>query len=497
MHPDRDFDPEQPLPPHEPTLMQDLALDTLLRAMAGEDGFLRNVAHRALLGAMANDVETVLYRQEVLRDCIANPQAVHRLYDLTVDTIERKRKSYFGFLIHYPSSILRGSVELMEIFVEQLRKLRDEARALADRFSSRGFTALFETLQRELSDDYLATVSAQLKELKFDHGVLMSAQLGPGNKGIGYGLRLLPDKRPYWVRRLIAHAPHEFTFRLPERDEAGGRFLSELQDRGLNTTANALGQASEQVLSFFVTLRTELAFCVACLNLHDQLRALDAPVCFARPLPAGARGRRFTELYDPCLALAMGRRPVGNTVEALRKSLMIVTGANQGGKSSFLRSLGIAQLMMQCGLFVAAEEFAGGLCTDLFTHYKREEDATMRSGKFDEELTRMNEIAEQVRPEALVLFNESFAATNEREGSEVARQIVDALLERHIEVAFVTHLYDFSHGVMAAGRADAIFLRAERLPDGSRPFRLVEGAPLATSYGKDLYREVFETAREA
>lgn len=90
-----------------------------------------------------------------------------------------------------------------------------------------------------------------------------------------------------------------------------------------------------------------------------------------------------------------------------------------------------------------------------------------------------------------MLFNESFAATNEREGSEVARQIVEALLERDIGVIFVTHLHRFAHQMFIEGRPYAMFLRAPRLADGTRTFKLVEGEPLATSYGADLYRQVF------
>jgi len=92
----------------------------------------------------------------------------------------------------------------------------------------------------------------------------------------------------------------------------------------------------------------------------------------------------------------------------------------------------------------------------------------------------------------MVLFNESFASTNEMEGAEIARQITTALLDRRIVVYFVTHLYTFAHGLLECGREDALFLRAERLDDGTRTFRLVEGAPLETSYGQDLYQEVFE-----
>jgi DNA mismatch repair ATPase MutS len=185
---------------------------------------------------------------------------------------------------------------------------------------------------------------------------------------------------------------------------------------------------------------------------------------------------------------------VGNTLSTEKKHVVVITGANQGGKSSFLRSVGVAQLMLQSGMFVSANVFSGSLCSGLYTHYKREEDPTMTSGKLDEELSRMSAIAEDIVPDAMMLFNESFASTNEREGSEIARQVTRALLDRRIVIYFVTHLYTFAHGLLERGRADALFLRAERLDDGTRTFRLIEGEPLETSYGLDLYNEVFQPA---
>ena len=170
---------------------------------------------------------------------------------------------------------------------------------------------------------------------------------------------------------------------------------------------------------------------------------------------------------------------MGNDVNADNKDLVIITGANQGGKSTFLRSVGVSQLMMQCGMFVPAESFCSNICEGLFTHYKREEDATMKSGKFDEELSRMSDIADNLTPNSMLLFNESFAATNEREGSEIARQIVCALLEERIKVFFVTHLYEFAHDLYDKDMENAIFLRAERQSDGGRTFKLIEGRTIA------------------
>jgi DNA mismatch repair ATPase MutS len=143
-------------------------------------------------------------------------------------------------------------------------------------------------------------------------------------------------------------------------------------------------------------------------------------------------------------------------------------------------------------MFVPADSFRANVCPGVFTHFKREEDPSMRSGKLDEELARMSEIADRISSGSLMLFNESFAATNEREGSEIARQVIRALVERGVKVFYVTHLHDLAQSLFAKRMSNALFLRAEREADGRRTFRLVEGEPLPTSHGEDLYKRIFE-----
>jgi len=201
-------------------------------------------------------------------------------------------------------------------------------------------------------------------------------------------------------------------------------------------------------------------------------------------------------IIDISLALTTGQVVVGNDVDAPGKNLLVITGANQGGKSTFLRSLGQAQILMQCGLFVPAKRFRADVVANIFTHYRREEDASMTSGKLDEELVRMSAIVDHLSPDALVLLNESFAATNEREGAEIARQIVNALLDEGVRIVFVTHLYAFARECFARHRRDVAFLRAERRADGERTFRIIPGEPLQTSFGQDLYRQTFGPEEE-
>ena len=512
MHPDRDFVPPQEMPrraeyrdrnrlpqtlsSHEQAMTQDLELDTLLRAMAADDEFLLDVARRSLLMGLHNDAGTILYRQEVLKDCMKNPAVVREFYDVVVEAIDSKMERRLGVFSSRPSGVLREAIDLVEMFVEMLKKLREMADAHVGRFESRGFKALFAMLQREFSDDYFARIQNHVTELKFRGGVLLSAELGEGNESTRYVLRQARRKKVNWLKRLLGKRPAAYTFSIDPRDEGGARILSEMRERGINLVADALAQSADHILGFFKALKTELAFYVACLNLRDKLAPMGTPICFPQPEGAGTRKHHFAGLCDVSLALTMGRNVVGNDLNADGRSLVIITGANQGGKSTFLRSVGLAQLMMQCGMFVAAESFTAEICTGLFTHYKREEDATMKSGKLDEELGRMSGIADAVAPNSMLLFNESFASTNEREGSEIARQIVCALLERRAKVFFVTHLYDFAHSLHDRKADDAIFLRAERRDDGTRTFRLVEGEPLETSYGEDLYSEIFAAETE-
>ncbi|MFB9835479.1 MutS-related protein [Actinoallomurus acaciae] len=166
--------------------------------------------------------------------------------------------------------------------------------------------------------------------------------------------------------------------------------------------------------------------------------------------------------------------PAGPAPEHLHDLGLDITGANGGGKTTFLRSVGVAHLMTHSGMFVAARSLTasitGAVTGAVHTHFRREEDHTMTSGK-------------ALRPGDLVLCNESFMSTNEREGSTIAAEIIRALTDLGIRVVFVTHLYDFARRTLT-GRC--LFLSAARGHDGERPFRLTPGAPSPTADAADV-----------
>ncbi len=488
---DRDFDWGAGLPPGHEELVGDLELNPLLQAMAAGDRFLLDVAAKVLLASM-DDLEAIRYRQRVLADCLDQPEVIREMYTVAVEAIQDKRHMWlggYGGTYQTPSSNLSGAVSHLEAYVARLRQLRKIADDHAGDFRSDGLRTLFATLQRELDDEYFEEISDHLKGLRFRSGVLISAQLDRDNSAGGFVLRT-GDTRRRLAERLGMAPRTVYSFTLSPRDEAGGQILNDLTSRGINLVADAAAQSADHIGSYFTMLRAELGFYVGCLNLADRLAAKDVPIAVPDPAELSTLAFSCTDLRDACLELQSPNPVVGNDVQADGKSLVIITGANSGGKSTFLRSVGVAQLMMQCGLFVTAGSFRANVTRGVFTHFIREEDADMTSGRLDNELRRMGVIADRIGPGSLMLFNESFAGTNEREGSEIGRQVVQALLDARVKVFFVTHRFDFADRFHREQAASTLFLRAEREPDGRRTYKLAEEAPLPTSFGEDLYYQL-------
>ena len=502
LYPDRNFNLNAALPWNTDALSTDLELAKLFAAMARGDEFVFDVVKTTMLTGAGNDIETIRYRQEVLSDCIGNAAVVKEMYAIVVEATERDKSTGRSSLSRNPDWVLRWATGSIEAFLDTLERLRSIAELHQKSFTSDGLSDLLTMLKNELSAEYCANVRSHLQRLKFREGIKLGARLGKGNKGSSYILLHPPSDngtlgpgRMEWPKKFndwfFGRRRDPFAFTLEPQDEGGAIALTNLRNQGLALAASALGESAEHVHSFLGMLRTELAFYVGCVNLHEQLARGGQKICVPQPTPQGAHGLAFEELRDCALALTRPDPVVGNNAQADNKDLILVTGANQGGKSTFLRSIGQAQLMMQCGMFVTANSFSSSLSDGLSTHFRREEDSGMESGKFDEELGRMSEIIDHVTPNSIILFNESFAATNEREGSEIARQITSALIDHRVRLISVTHLYELAQSFSEDTEAKVMFLRAERREDGTRSFKIIEAEPLRTSFGEDLYKEIF------
>ncbi len=500
IYPDRVFEPQDERS-DDTELAKDLELKTLLDCMADGDALVRQVSRQLLL-EMQTSRETIAYRNGVLSDCLAHPEMVRDLYSLAEEALGVGKRYPMGILsLSTAPSVLGNAVNLLGGLLPRMERLKGLAEEYGDHCASDGLGDFFAMILREFPKEHLDALRCHIDTLGTQAGFYISAGLGPGNVPTGHTLRLRMHRRRSRLERLLAdfanrllgRPPDSFTLHVHYRDEASNVALDEFKHRGLRSVANVLAQSGDALLGLFESLRRELSFYLGCMNLHRALSELDMPVAFPEPVGMRKPVLRARELYDPCLAITRGGEVVGNDLQADGKRLLVITGANQGGKTTFLRAIGLAGLMMQAGMFVAAKAFRASCSRRFHSHFRRREDPDMEAGKLEEELRRMNTIVENLEPESTVLLNESFAATNEREGSEIAEQVVTGLLEAGVRVVYVTHLHEFADGFYRLGCGDFLFLRAERRSDGRRTFRVVSGRPEETSFGRDLHDRIFSS----
>ncbi|MCK9330427.1 MAG: DNA mismatch repair protein MutS [Candidatus Cloacimonetes bacterium] len=467
---DRDLDRSESLCFGHENLDADLEMGSIIKTMAQGDELIEKVCSHLIFQPL-EDINAIIYRQDILRDTLDHPEAVRKLFCICKETASQRRMPKFSESEDSIEGMFKLSVMQLELYegkLEQLRRLSDESIA---GFHSRGFRNLFAMLCSELSDQFLCDVEDVLAQLGRQETIMVRASFGTYLQGVSYRLCLPNGKLP------------ESTIASTAED------VEKRRERAIRDVTDSLVQAVGHLDAFFAMLKLELAFYVGCINLRDTLKSFGLPCCLPTVQNCEITTRSWSGLYDVSLSLAKSSIVAGNDMRSENCRVVIITGANQGGKSTFLRSIGQAQLMAQCGMLTGAKEFSCPVRKGIFTHFKKKEDFEMKSGKLDEELARMNEILDHLSPMSLVLFNESFASTNEHEGSIIIGGITKALEEDKIEVFSVTHLCSFA--ISFKDDNDVLFLRAERLESGRRTFRIIKGEPLPTAYGEDLYRRIF------
>ena len=456
----------------------DLEMEHILNIMSRDSEELSDIC-RQVMDLSLSSSDEIIYRQDILKDFLAQPEVARKIYQTCLDARENKRGIWLNLSSPYLSTIYSSAAHLLKIYMEALVKIR---KILEEHtFTSAGLRRFSATLSEELSDEYLDQLRDLEDGIAEKNGILISSGFGSFLQGVSY-VKLQKEKGLSRLQWLVHPS-----YTIAEQDTTGSKDLEFRRDRAINEVANAMAQAADNLENFTNTLRMELGFYVGALNLHDQFQQFFLPVCF--PSFSTSSSRSWENLYDGSLALLKGGPVVGNSLEIVDTMHCLITGANQGGKTTFLRSVGQCQLMAQCGLFVCADRCTIPVNTSIYTHFKREEDSKMDSGKLDEELERMSKIIDGLSSGSLLLSNESFSSTNDVDGSKILGQITQALLEKNIEVFTVTHLINYA--MTYSENQNTLCLRAERMPDGTRTFKLVVGKPLKTAFGEDIFQKIF------
>jgi DNA mismatch repair ATPase MutS len=170
--------------------------------------------------------------------------------------------------------------------------------------------------------------------------------------------------------------------------------------------------------------------------------------------------------------------------------IYVLTGPNRGGKSVITCAVGLAQALLQLGLFIPADKATISPADAIFTHFPSGAEDTIDKGRLGEECARLGEIFDQVTAHSLVLLDESLSSTGSYEASYIAAEVLAGLSLVGCRCLFSTHLHEL------AAELDNITARTGGAPidtlvagiegEGKRSFKIIRAKPDGKSYARDI-----------
>lgn len=427
--------------------------------------------------------EDIIYRQDILKDCLKQKDAIRDIYELVKAVIKKVYSEWLKSLSNESTDAENYSSALWQvsIYVQGFMSLKDKLDQGS--FASLGLINLRKEIDEDFPHDTAVEMLCFATQAGGDYSTLIGGRINEEGFSGNYA-RLANQGKPRF--KDWAFTP---SFKLAEKDEPGAEDFLRRQNASLGNTAVIIVKTARSFTSFFQSLQDELSFYIGAINLSDKLDSLSCPYCFPELTDKTEFCRSIKGLYDISLAFKDNKAPVSNDLEYKNNAAILISGANQGGKTTFVRSLCQCQLLAQCGLFVQASVASIPLRTGFFTHFNADEESFHDSGKFVDELKRLNNIITQIRPYGVVFMNESFSSTNEKEGSIIGEEVINGLNSSHVEVIIVTHMYQLAKSLYDNNKC--LLLKAERTSDGTRSFKLKKSTPEATAYGEDLFIKIF------
>ncbi|HXJ78152.1 MAG TPA: DNA mismatch repair protein MutS, partial [Candidatus Methylomirabilis sp.] len=329
----------------------------------------------------------------------------------------------------------------------------DLARGLsAASFNSRGLLAFRDYLAVYASSERFTSMVKEAKRLEAE---LSAIRYSVFIQGARVEVRPYADEPNYSTEieatfeRFRQGAVQEYIFKFsdaPEMNHIEARILDGVAHLHQGTLADLEHYyAAQQDFqdSTIVSFDREIQFYVAYLEYIARFRAAGLTFCYPR---ASNSCKEFSDSSGFDLALA-GKLIGADTTPVVNdfyltgpERIMVVSGPNQGGKTTTARTFGQLHYLGSLGCLVPGTDAQLYLPDRIFTHFEREERMTTLRGKLEDDLVRIHEILEAATPRSIIIINEIFASTTLRDAIALSKQIAARIVALDALCVWVTFL---------------------------------------------------------
>lgn len=445
---------------------QDLYLSELVRGSLAIE--LRGHPHKAHAGFLervlsnpALDLETIRYRQEILRELEANADLAESFDELFARVIRLL-------------TLLRASRD--DARLEPVRFRFDVLRAFraAVEQMTQGFLGATSGLQRLSEEGRLIENSAAFRRLQalLEHHESMAtleleAMVGADGRLRHLEIRGLREKRknPFFRRPLRRWLDRIRIFYHRYSLHSG-----ELVERMVMGVYHEIAPAMARIVQLVCHLEVYAA--ARSFASRARSRGLDVSL----PEISLDAVLEIEGLFNPLL-LPLMDRPVPTDLMIDRESpITLVTGPNSGGKTRLLQAVGIAQILAQSGMYAPCGRATLPFASGLFASIVEADRADQPEGRLGTEMVRLRTLFENVPPRSLVLLDELCSGTNPSEAIEIVELVLRLLRQLDPLALVTTHFLDFATQLQSNPTLDGLgFLQAEVDDERGATFRFIRG----------------------
>ena len=461
------------------------------------------------------DPEVIRYRQETFADMLDNPSladTLHSLIPILGDILELRRlEADSGDTSSYLSSITE-----IELYISCIDMLNDGFAKVRDSLKSRAFITFSDRIRELAESEYYSELNKKLAELtnrvreikSVTIGVNLDAQLRPKEAGVlsinpeafrsgdvlEKILRLNFKEDEYTcIANLVPFGKKQSDNQKTALSLAFNSAINEVYKTSLRSWKKIVQGYVLENTDFLLELLDEIEFVVKGSAALRTLRDNGCHLCTPDIRPMEERAFRAFDLYNPSVAVQIEDEIVTNDLSFDENAMIyVLTGPNRGGKSVITCALGLAQAMLQLGMFLPAKEATISPADAIFTHFPTGAEDTIDKGRLGEECARLDEILQSVSRQSLILLDESLSSTGSFEASYIAAEVLGGISVIGCRCLFSTHLHELAAEIDNINKRTAelggapIDTLVAGIESGKRSFKITRAKPDGKSYARDI-----------
>lgn len=476
-----------------------------------------------LMLEMNDDIETLNYRLDCLDDFLRQPKLSDTFRKIIRKLSDNNSQLDIGGSVPNSFMELRMRMDELQIFLDCIDEINVFYSRCRNTIKSQAMTRLFEFFAELPNTEQFVTVKNNLAQLQqifsktirsVKIGINFTSDMTPEACGI---LEISNDKiypKGNVLDRLIFKTySHSEQFVGEEHINSAVRGQSPDMDTALfkelekytKDFSRRISQALKNYRELFFTdineLEHQLDFYDGTVNLIGYVRGRGLEMCRPTLLEKSVRRMKMTKAFDLCFfrqAASADYKKFGdellvrNDISMCEERFYIITGVNNGGKTTFARGVGICQLLAQIGVYVPAESAEMSTVDYIFTHFPKEEEIGIDSSRFTTEIKQLKEICDRITPYSMVIMNESIQSTTPDECLEIAGRHLEIMAAAGVKGMYVTHLNglyqkaEMINGKKYSSKIGSLVSVADE-KSGRRLYRMENKPPLSESMAYTVY----------